>query len=141
MLVTLGRLVCVLLIASAMIGLSACSADNATLDGTQWRLSEWSVSSLNPTDFEITASFADGRISGKSGVNSYGGEYTLGPGDGFSPGALVSTLMAGPEPAMRAEQAYTALLSAARSYMLAGSRLTLYDEGGNESLIYEAVTY
>jgi heat shock protein HslJ len=49
--------------------------------------------------------------------------------------------MAGPEPAMRAEQAFTGLLSAARSYKLAGGRLTLYDQGGNESLILQAVTY
>ena len=138
---TLKRLTCVLLIALALIALSGCSADPVSLDGTQWTLAEWSVSSLSPNDFQITADFADGRISGKSAVNSYGGEYTLGPGDAFSTGPLVTTLMAGPEPAMRAEQAYTVLLAAARSYKLAGDRLTLYDEGGNESLIFEAVTF
>jgi heat shock protein HslJ len=138
---TLKRLVCALLIASALTGLSACSADPNTLDGTEWRLMEWSVSSVAASDFEITAAFSDGRISGKSGVNAYGGAYTLGPGERFSVGDLVSTLMAGPEPAMRAEQAFTGLLSAARSYKLAGGRLTLYDQGGNESLILQAVTY
>jgi heat shock protein HslJ len=46
--------------------------------------------------------------------------------------------MAGPEPAMRAEGAYMTLLGQARSYELTEGRLTLFDEGGNESLIFEA---
>ncbi len=46
--------------------------------------------------------------------------------------------MAGPEPAMRAEQAYLTLLGQVGSYKMADGRLTLYDAGGNESLLYEA---
>jgi heat shock protein HslJ len=48
--------------------------------------------------------------------------------------------MAGPELAMRAESAYDALLTAARSYKLAGDKLTLYDASGNESLIFRRAT-
>jgi hypothetical protein len=43
------------------------------VEGTQWRLTEWTLSSLNPRDFDITAEFADGKVSGHGGVNSYGG--------------------------------------------------------------------
>ena len=46
-------------------------------------------------------------------------------------------MMAGPEPDMRAEQAYLTLLSEAKSYELKGGGLTLFDENGNESLIFE----
>jgi len=105
------------------------------LDGTQWKLTEWTLSSLNPVDFTITANFADGQISGSSGVNSYSGSCTVGPGNAFLAGPLAMTEMAGPEPAMRAEAAYMTLIGQARSYKMADGRLTLYDAGGNESLI------
>jgi heat shock protein HslJ len=54
------------------------------LNKTRWKLTEWTLSSLNPADFMITAEFADGRISGKSGVNSYSGTCKLGPGKAFA---------------------------------------------------------
>jgi heat shock protein HslJ len=137
-----------LLIAASLIALAGCSsgsgslgsgsADVSPLDGTQWRLTEWTLSSLSPTDFTITAAFANGQISGSSGVNTYSGQCKLGPGAAFSAGPLASTQMAGPEPAMRAETAYLTLLGQAQSYKTAAGRLTLFDKGGNESLFFEA---
>ena len=122
----------------ALLAVAGCRGSSAapTLDGTTWRLSGRSVSSLDPNDFTITAQFADGKISGKSAVNSYGGPYTAGPGDAFSVGDLVSTMMAGPELDMRAEQGYLKLLSEAKSYRLDGDRLTLFHQNGNGSLIF-----
>ena len=99
----------------------------SALDGTQWQLTGWSLSSLAPGDFAISAKFADGKISGRSAVNSYAGTCTLGPGNAFSVGPLASTRMAGPEPAMRAESGYLTLLEQAKSYKLADRTLTLYD--------------
>jgi heat shock protein HslJ len=93
---------------------------------------------LNPADFTVTAQFADGKISGSSGVNTYSGSVRLGPGAAFSAGPLAGTMMAGPEPAMRAESAYTTLLVQAKSFKTVAGTLTLYDSGGNESLIFEA---
>lgn len=133
----------------ALAGCSGCESSDGvppaggpspggSLDGTQWSLSEWTVSSLDPARLTITAQFADGQISGNSGVNSYSGPYTAGPGDAFSVGPLASTMMAGPEPAMRAETAYTTLLGQAKSYSVSDGMLTLYDQGGNESLIFAA---
>jgi heat shock protein HslJ len=129
----------VLAVAALALAVAGCRSTDATLEGTSWKLNEWTLSSLNPADFNITAAFADGRISGTSAVNNYGGAYTEGPGDDFSTGELVMTLMAGPEPAMRAEQAYHELLRGARSFKLAGTTLTLYDDSGNVSLVLEAV--
>jgi heat shock protein HslJ len=131
------------LVAAFATAVTACGgsgADPRTLDGTSWRLSGWTLSSLAPDQFTITAAFADGKISGKSAVNTYGGPYTTGPGGAFSVGQLASTEMAGPEPAMRAEQAYMTLLTQAASYKLAGDTLTLYDKNGNESLIFGRAT-
>jgi heat shock protein HslJ len=48
--------------------------------------------------------------------------------------------MAGPEDAMRAETAYTTLLTEARSHRIAAGTLTLYDGRGNESLIFEVAS-
>jgi heat shock protein HslJ len=133
-----------LLISTSVIALANCSrADRPqaeTLEGTRWKLIGWTLSSLTPNEFNITATFADGQISGHSGVNTYGGPYKLGPGDAFSAGSLASTEMAGSEQAMRAEGAYMSLLSEAMSCKRAGKKLTLYDKAGNESLIFEEMS-
>lgn len=118
--------------------LAGCARGGVGLDGTRWKLSGWTLNSLNPADFSITARFDRGKISGMSGVNSYGGRYRLGSHRAFAVGQLVSTEMAGPQPAMRAERAYLTLLRQARSYKRAKDRLTLVDGGGNASLIFEA---
>ncbi len=127
-----------LLVSVSLMALAGCARAGSPLDGTRWRLTEWTLSSLNPADFTITMQFAGGQISGGSGVNTYGGPYRLGPAAAFSAGPLAATQMAGPEPAMRAESAFLTLLGQARSYKVAAGKLTLYDEGGNESLIFEA---
>jgi len=132
-----------LALSTALLAVAGCGgsgSDTPSLDGTAWRLTEWTLSSLDPSDFTITAAFANGKISGKSGVNTYGGPYTEGPGDAFSVGDLASTMMAGPEPAMRAEQAYLKLLADAKSYKVANGGLTLFDGSGNQSLIFTAAT-
>ena len=116
----------------------ACSSRGTPLEGTKWRLVGWTISSIDPADVTITAKFSQDKLSGNSGVNSYSGSYKLGPGDAFSGGPFAGTLMAGPEPAMRAESAYLKLLSQAKSYTVSHGTLTLHDEGGNESLTFEA---
>ena len=117
---------------------AGCSGEGDPLAGTRWRLTEWTMSSLSPADFTITAAFDGGKISGSSGVNGYSGPYETGSGRAFEIGPLVTTEMAGPEPAMRAEGAYLTLLAQARSYELAGGRLTLFDGNGNVSLVFDA---
>lgn len=136
-------LTAVILIAVSVIALAGCSSDTGSsdggsLDGTQWRLTEWTLSSLDPSDFTITAQFADRQVSGNSGVNTYSGSYQAGPGEAFSVQQIAATEMAGPEPAMRAESAYLTLLGQAKSFKVADGRLTLYDQGGNESLLFDA---
>ena len=131
-------LAAVLLVVLWLVALAGCASESSPLEGTDWRLSEWTVSSLSPADFTITAQFAGGQISGNSGVNSYSGPCEVGPGDGFEVGDIAGTTMAGPEPAMRAETIYLTLLREARSFVVDESRLTLYDEAGNESLLFDA---
>jgi heat shock protein HslJ len=129
----------VALVIALLLVQGGCSPAASALDGTQWKLVEWTLSSIDPADVTITAVFAGGQLAGRSGVNSYSGPYKLGPGGAFSAGPFAGTLMAGPEPAMRAESAYLTLLGQAGSYQMANGKLTLYDGGGNESLIFDAI--
>ena len=104
---------------------SASDAATAALEGTPWKLAAWSVSSLDPAGFEITADFADGRISGRSAVNSYGGDCSASADGSFSVGPVAMTEMAGEPAAMQAESLYHALLAQSRHWRIAGSQLVL----------------
>ena len=134
---TAKRLPALLFIAMTSIAMSACSHMGSSLDQTHWKLTAWSISSRRAADTGITATFADGNISGSSGVNTYAGSYKAASGGAFSLAQLQSTEMAGPEPAMRAESAYMTLLGQAALYKRVDNRLTLYGKGGKESLIFE----
>lgn len=136
-------LLLVLPLAAAALFLVGCgSGDDSggapSLEGTSWRLTGWSASSLDPADFAITAQFDDGKIGGTSAVNTYGGPYEAGEDGSFSVGDLASTMMAGPEPDMRAETIYLQLLAEAKQYTVEGETLTLSDADGNASLIFAA---
>ena len=115
---------------------SAADASTAALEGTPWKLAAWSASSLDPAGFEITADFADGRISGRSAVNSYGGDYFASPDGSFAVGALAMTEMAGEPDAMRAESLYHSLLAQARHWRVADSQLVLSDDS-RDLLIFQ----
>jgi len=127
----------VLLAAMAILATGCGSTAGAgNLEGTEWVLESWSVSSQDPAEFETTASFADGAISGSAAVNTYSGPYTSDSDGSFSTGEIAQTLMAGSEPAMQAEQTYFELLAQAQEYAVEGDTLTLLDENGNELLIF-----
>ncbi len=50
---------------------TACPRNNTTdISGQDWQLSRWTASPL-PEDINITATFADGRLSGKAVCNQY----------------------------------------------------------------------
>ncbi|NTW28278.1 MAG: META domain-containing protein [Coriobacteriia bacterium] len=131
------RLIVVVAAAALLAGCTILGGSASRLEGTSWRLVAWSDSAIDPGGFTITAQFADGKITGRSAVNSYGGSYKAGADGSFSSGTIASTLMAGPEPAMRAESTYLGLLGGASSYKLDGNRLRLFDKNSTESLVFE----
>lgn len=122
--------------AVTMVGCGGRSSSFA-LDGTEWRLAEWSVSSASATDFEITLTFDDGIVGGQAPVNSYGGPYDARPDGTFRADSISSTLMAGEERANSVEAAYLSLLQQVRRYAVDGDELTLSDARGNQLLIFE----
>jgi heat shock protein HslJ len=121
-------------------GDGGASTSAAALEDTSWRLTGWSVSSKDANDFTITAQFAAGRIGGTSAVNQYGGPYTADDDGTFSVGELVSTMMAGPEPDMDAEQTYLQLLDQVEEFAIDGDELTLSAGSGNIALIFARTT-
>ena len=94
--------------------------ERSALAGTRWR-AERSAPGGEPPTLE----FADPwRIAGSTGVNRYFGSYEL-PGDEIVFGLVGSTLMAGPEPAMRVERQFLAVLSGAQPVEIADGALLI----------------
>lgn len=134
----LTRIVIALAFAVSALGLAACSG-GTDLEGTSWRLTEWSVSAQSASEFETTLEFKKAELGGKAPVNSYGGSYEAKSSGSIEIGDVNRTLMAGPEPANRAEETYFKLLEQVERYEVSGETLTLSDANGNERLIYEKV--
>ena len=115
----------------------ACGGDEtADLDGTSWVLVRWNDGDLDPGDFTITVDFEDGRIGGVAAVNTYGGPYETGSNGEFSIGPLSSTMHGAMGDEGRAERFFFDLLESAASYEVVGDTLTLFDEFGDEALVF-----
>ena len=79
----------------------------------------------------VTADFGeDGKVSGSSGVNTYGGEYATEDPDKISIGELATTMMAGPEDAMAQEAAFLVALKSAATYRATVNELELRTADG-----------
>jgi heat shock protein HslJ len=98
-------------------------SDDSELIGT-WRAQDIGGSPVLD-DVASTIEFGgDGRVSGAAGVNRFGGPYRV-EGDAVELGPFLSTRMAGPEPAMRQEQSFLAVLSGRRPFAIDGETLVI----------------
>lgn len=114
------------------------STDQRVLTGTEWRLV-----SIGPAGSEaglvagttVTLKFGeDGRASGSTGCNSYGGTYQV-RGDNISFGRLVSTRRAClDQNANQQEQRFLSALEAANRFRLSSNRLTILSDRGRNAL-------
>lgn len=88
----------------------------------------WDVVAIGSEDVSALGAFveftADGQVQGFSSVNSFHGPYAEADGT-IEFGPVVSTRMAGPEPAMALESALFAVLAGAQPIALDGDVLTL----------------
>ena len=108
-------------------------SDPSALQGTGWVLERSSLSTLVdpvPPGAEITIAFADGRVSGKAGCNSYGGDYAAKDDGSMSFGPFAVTLMACDEPTMLLEHAYLATLTGVKAFAMDGD-LVLTGDGAD----------
>lgn len=134
-----ARSVVIGLVLASLAGCSSMAAGpESTLAGTAWTLTAWSEAGVDPGNFTITASFADGRMAGKAAVNNYFAAYSEGPEDKFTVTQAGSTMMAGPPAAMQAEKIYLALLAQAKAYSRTGMELTLANDEGKLLLVFSS---
>lgn len=125
--------------AAAVLALApggAGAAGGTQLTGKVWQLT--SLGGKKPlTGTSITLELgADGKLSGSSGCNSYGGTYTAGRRAFEVAPTLVSTQMACAEPVMAQETAYVHALLAARAYTVRRGALTLRSAAGKQLLSF-----
>jgi heat shock protein HslJ len=110
--------------------LAACTSKADVLTG-KWKLVSYgpteSMTSAVP-DAAATLTFADdGTVSGNSGCNSLGGEYTI-EGNQITFSALTTTLMACEEPRMDQESAVTQVLNGTVDYEIEDATLTITND-------------
>ncbi|MEZ4557560.1 MAG: META domain-containing protein [Caldilineaceae bacterium] len=110
-----------------------------TLENTDWLLTgmvDADGAMINEFAADaITATFADGSLSGNAGCNNYFTSYTV-DGDALTTGRGGATMMACPEPVMIQEQTYLANLTAVTRYAIVGDELRLFDGGAQPLLTY-----
>lgn len=118
--------------------LVACrSGDEVNLDGTEWALT--SLNGSSPiVGGNFTLVYSEGRVSGKSGCNSYFSDYTQ-DGESLSISVIGSTLMACIEPAglMDQETEFQSVLTNVDSFSVEGDQLRLETPDGL-FLLFEA---
>jgi heat shock protein HslJ len=130
-------LIAAALLIPAMSGCSSSAADTSSsaaagptggqgLTDNVWLLTAASISSVDLPKYAMTIEFIEPNVSGFSGVNRYMGSYTSTPEGALTFDPLASTLMAGPQDAMDAEQAYLGALGTVTGYSVTNSELNLF---------------
>jgi heat shock protein HslJ len=133
------------LVVLCVLGLTARAQTNRNLSTDQRVLTgvEWRLVSFGPAGSEanivagttVMLRFGeDGRASGSTGCNSYGGTYEV-RGDAISFSRLVSTRRACLDPnANQQEQRFLSALEAAGRFRLSSNRLTILSDRGRNVL-------
>jgi heat shock protein HslJ len=103
------------------------SADPASLTGV-WKLTSYgTVDTLSSALADVEANLAfneDGTVTGTSGCNEFGGNYTV-EGDQITFSEIVSTLKLCDTPLMEQEEAVQQVLTETAAYQIEGNTLTL----------------
>jgi heat shock protein HslJ len=95
--------------------------------GELWYLLGASISSVQMPE-GVTLTFEEATVGGKAPVNSWSADYTASAAGELELGPIASTLMAGPDDAMRAEEAFFALLETVDGYTaVQAGELYLFD--------------
>lgn len=128
----------IVLLVIGILLLTACGSKDDGLEDTVWEL--LSINGVAPIEgTEITLRFLDGRVQGRSGCNTYGGEYAL-EGEGvFRIGPIEVTEMGCLNPAgvMEQEANYLLVLQGASQLVQDDDRLTI--EGGGNRLVFREI--
>jgi heat shock protein HslJ len=139
---TVARVVIFALLSAAIF--TACNGAGGSEDalvGPVWNLVTLNEESLVPGT-SITAEFSeDGSVTGSSGCNNYAATYEVdGDAINFDLSATAMTLMACPDPIMKQEAAYLAVLAAASTFEASEEEMVLFGPRGESIAVYEAVS-
>ena len=111
--------------------LTACGVINPrdALNGSAWTLTSFdNMPPLKGT--KLTVEFAEGKIGGSSGCNSYGGLYKVN-GEKISTGPIAVTMMACVDPGvMEQEQIFLEYLQEAQTYIRSEGQLQIFRSDG-----------
>ncbi len=115
------------------------------LEGVDWRLINFRTPTAVTSSIagaDVTATFADGKVSGNAGCNNYSATYT-GGNDTSGPltiGAIALQQKActSPEGVMQQEQGYAAALATVVKFETLGNKLTLLNAQGQDAATYQA---
>ena len=116
----------------AVILLSACSSDDASLKGKEYKMKD----AVNNAEITLGFDANENRYFGRV-INNYFGQYTI-EGETIKFGPAGATMMAGPQNLMEAESQYLTTLPNVNSFVLDGKVLTLKTSDGKE-LVFEEI--
>jgi heat shock protein HslJ len=115
------------------------------LEGIDWRLLNFRTPTAVTSSIagaDVTATFADGKLTGSAGCNDYTATYT---GGNDTSGALTITgvqlgtkTCTTPEGVAQQEQGYAAALATVVKFETAGNKLTLLNAQGQDAATYQA---
>jgi heat shock protein HslJ len=114
--------------------------DSALLAGNKWQATQIRTDKglvPAPGAGGPSTEFADGKVSGSTGVNQYNGQYTTQADNKIEITVGPMTLMAGPPAAMALEQSFITALKSAKRYSVTETTLTLQDEVGEVLVSYK----
>jgi heat shock protein HslJ len=136
-LIRISRLI--LISASLIVLVAACTAAPAAqnLTSTQWKLTTLNGKAPVTTNKSLTLNFdSNDQVSGHSGCNSYGGDYTAN-GNALSFSKVFSTLMACPgEGIDEQESAFHQALSQVTTFEISNGQLNLKNANGSVLLVF-----
>jgi len=134
-LVVPALLACVGLAIVSATGCSGSSSNAGLLAAHQWKVTKLGVNGYTGSA-PITSVFADGKLSGSTGINQYSATYDAQTGSSITIKLGPMTLVAGTPQAMAAEQQFTKALASAASYAVDEDSLTLFDANGVSVVVY-----
>ena len=128
-----SKLVLTVVVAASLLALAAgwaAAAAGTPLTGKVWQLASLGGKApLSGTVISLKLT-GDGKLSGSSGCNTYGGTYAAAHGSIRVSPTLVSTRMACAPAVMTQETQYLAALVSARTYSVVRGTLTLRSKLG-----------
>ena len=121
--------------------LSGCGGEDNAPNAPTMLQGSWKLVTLNGAAADATVpttmSMNNGKTTGNAGVNTFNGPYSA-PSDGvLTFGTLASTMMAGPDNAMKQEQAFLKALADTKKFTTQDGALVLMDSSDTKLAVFK----